>query len=124
LPAFNRDSSIAASACFPSSAAKLGVFILSVAEHAKRKGGAVNPEPFLLRKSGQHFCNTSPLDLKAPAKTGTKSKTAPKKGAAKKTAPKTGSKTVKKTPKRPASKKSQTPQKGKGRPGKTASRKR
>jgi type I restriction enzyme M protein len=35
-----------------------------LAEHAKRKGGGVNPEPFLLRKSGQLFCNTSPLDLK------------------------------------------------------------
>jgi type I restriction enzyme M protein len=30
---------------------------------ARRKSG-VNPEPFLLRKSGQRFCNTSPLDMK------------------------------------------------------------
>jgi hypothetical protein len=29
-----------------------------LAEQAKRKGGGVNPEPFLLRKSGQLFCNT------------------------------------------------------------------
>jgi type I restriction enzyme M protein len=29
-----------------------------------RKKGGINPEPFLLRKSGQHFYNTSPLDLK------------------------------------------------------------
>lgn len=35
-----------------------------LAEHAKRKGSGVNPEPFSLRKSGQLFCNTSPLDLK------------------------------------------------------------
>jgi type I restriction enzyme M protein len=35
-----------------------------LAELAKRKGAGVNPEPFLLRKSGQLFCNTSPLDLK------------------------------------------------------------
>jgi type I restriction enzyme M protein len=33
-------------------------------ELAKRKGAGVNPEPFLLRKSGQLFYNTSPLDLK------------------------------------------------------------
>jgi type I restriction enzyme M protein len=31
--------------------------------HKRRKAG-VNPEPFLLRKSGQLFCNTSPLDMK------------------------------------------------------------
>ncbi len=30
----------------------------------KRKKAGVNPEPFLLRKSGQLFFNTSPLDLK------------------------------------------------------------
>ena len=30
----------------------------------KRKKAGVNPEPFLLRKSGQLFYNTSPLDLK------------------------------------------------------------
>jgi type I restriction enzyme M protein len=35
-----------------------------LAEQAKRKGSGVNPEQFLLRKSGQSFCNTSPLDLK------------------------------------------------------------
>jgi type I restriction enzyme M protein len=35
-----------------------------LAELAKRKGARVNPEPFLLRKSGQLFYNTSPLDLK------------------------------------------------------------
>ncbi len=35
-----------------------------LAELAKRKGAGVNPEPFLLRKSGQLFYNTSALDLK------------------------------------------------------------
>src|ERR1700759_1685605 len=35
-----------------------------LAELEKSKGTAVNPEPFLLRKSGQLFYNTSPLDLK------------------------------------------------------------
>lgn len=35
-----------------------------LAELAKRKAAQVNPEPFLLRKSGQHFYNTSPLNLK------------------------------------------------------------
>ena len=35
-----------------------------LAELAKRKGAGVNPEPFLLRKSGQLFYNTSPLDMK------------------------------------------------------------
>jgi len=35
-----------------------------LAELDRRKGTAVNPEPFLLRKSGQLFYNTSPLDLK------------------------------------------------------------
>ncbi|MFA6135222.1 MAG: class I SAM-dependent DNA methyltransferase [Phycisphaerae bacterium] len=35
-----------------------------LAELAKRKGSGINPEPFLLRKSGQLFFNTSPLDLK------------------------------------------------------------
>jgi type I restriction enzyme M protein len=29
-----------------------------------REDAGLNPEPFLLRKSGQHFFNTSPLDLK------------------------------------------------------------
>ena len=33
-------------------------------EKAKRESAGLNPEPFLLRKSGQHFYNTSPLDLK------------------------------------------------------------
>ena len=28
-----------------------------------RHKAGINPEPFLLRKSGQHFYNTSPLDL-------------------------------------------------------------
>ena len=35
-----------------------------LAELEKRKKAGVNPEPFLLRKSGQLFFNTSPLDLK------------------------------------------------------------
>jgi len=35
-----------------------------LAELDKRKASGVNPEPFLLRKSGQLFFNTSPLDLK------------------------------------------------------------
>ena len=35
-----------------------------LAELAKREKSGVNPEPFLLRKSGQLFYNTSPLDLK------------------------------------------------------------
>jgi type I restriction enzyme M protein len=35
-----------------------------LAELAKRKVSGINPEPFLLRKSGQFFYNTSPLDLK------------------------------------------------------------
>ena len=35
-----------------------------LAELDKRKGAAANPEPFLLRKSGQLIYNTSPLDLK------------------------------------------------------------
>ena len=33
-------------------------------EKAKREGAGLNPEPFLLKKSGQLFYNTSPLDLK------------------------------------------------------------
>ncbi len=33
-------------------------------ELAKRERAGLNPEPFLLRKSGQFFYNTSPLDLK------------------------------------------------------------
>jgi len=35
-----------------------------IAELAKRTQAKVNPEPFLLRKSGQHFYNTASLDLK------------------------------------------------------------
>jgi type I restriction enzyme M protein len=35
-----------------------------LAEKKKRETAKVNPEPFLLRKSGQLFYNTSPLDLK------------------------------------------------------------
>ncbi|MEI8374615.1 MAG: class I SAM-dependent DNA methyltransferase [Planctomycetota bacterium] len=35
-----------------------------LAELAKREKAGLNPEPFLLRKSGQFFYNTSPLDLK------------------------------------------------------------
>jgi len=33
-------------------------------EYDKRKKGGLNPEPFLLKKSGQLFFNTSPLDMK------------------------------------------------------------
>jgi len=33
-------------------------------ELAAREKAGLNPEPFLLRKSGQFFYNTSPLDLK------------------------------------------------------------
>ena len=35
-----------------------------LAELDKREKAGLNPEPFLLRKSGQLFYNTSPLDLK------------------------------------------------------------
>jgi len=35
-----------------------------LAEKAKREQAGLNPEPFLLKKSGQHFFNTSPIDLK------------------------------------------------------------
>jgi type I restriction enzyme M protein len=35
-----------------------------LAEKTKRETAGLNPEPFLLRKSGQLFYNTSPLDLK------------------------------------------------------------
>ncbi|NCA18043.1 MAG: SAM-dependent DNA methyltransferase, partial [Betaproteobacteria bacterium] len=35
-----------------------------LAEHEKRKQAKINPEPFLLKKSGQLFFNTSPLDMK------------------------------------------------------------
>ena len=35
-----------------------------LAEKDKREAAGLNPEPFLLKKSGQLFYNTSPLDLK------------------------------------------------------------
>ena len=35
-----------------------------LAEHAAKTAAGLNPEPFLLRKSGQSFFNTSPLNLK------------------------------------------------------------
>ena len=35
-----------------------------LAEKSTREAAGLNPEPFLLRKSGQFFYNTSPLDLK------------------------------------------------------------
>ncbi len=35
-----------------------------LAEYAEKQKIGVNPEPFLLRKSGQTFFNTSPLDMK------------------------------------------------------------
>src|ERR1700712_2446648 len=35
-----------------------------LAEKEKREKAKLNPEPFLLKKSGQLFFNTSPLDLK------------------------------------------------------------
>jgi type I restriction enzyme M protein len=35
-----------------------------LAEKSAREAAGLNPEPFLLRKSGQFFYNTSPLDLK------------------------------------------------------------
>jgi type I restriction enzyme M protein len=35
-----------------------------LAEKEKREKAGLNPEPFLLQKSGQHFVNTSALDLK------------------------------------------------------------
>jgi len=43
--------------CVPTKAAVL-------AEKAAREKAGLNPEPLLLRKSGQLFYNTSPLDLK------------------------------------------------------------
>ena len=33
-------------------------------EKALREGQGIDPEPFLLRKAGHNFCNTSPLDMK------------------------------------------------------------
>jgi type I restriction enzyme M protein len=35
-----------------------------LAETARREKAKLNPEPFLLKVSGQHFYNTSPLDMK------------------------------------------------------------
>lgn len=35
-----------------------------LAEKAKREKAKLNAEPFLLKVSGQHFYNTSPLDMK------------------------------------------------------------
>lgn len=35
-----------------------------LAEKERREAMGLNPEPFLLQKAGQHFVNTSPLDLK------------------------------------------------------------
>lgn len=35
-----------------------------LAEYADKEKAGVNPEPFLLRKAGQSFYNTSPLDMK------------------------------------------------------------
>ncbi len=35
-----------------------------LAELAARTKAGINPEPFLLRKAGQHFYNTSPFDMK------------------------------------------------------------
>jgi type I restriction enzyme M protein len=35
-----------------------------LAEKAKREAAGLNPEPFLIKKSGQLFVNTSPFDLK------------------------------------------------------------
>ncbi len=35
-----------------------------LAENEKRKQANINPEPFLLKKSGQLFFNTSPLNMK------------------------------------------------------------
>ena len=33
-------------------------------EKTLREGQGLDPEPFLLRKEGHNFCNTSPLDMK------------------------------------------------------------
>ncbi|MFN9748846.1 MAG: N-6 DNA methylase [Burkholderiales bacterium] len=33
-------------------------------EHAEKQAAGINPEPFVLRKAGQSFYNTSPLDMK------------------------------------------------------------
>lgn len=35
-----------------------------LAEKEKRESAGLNPEPFLLKESDEHFYNTSPLDLK------------------------------------------------------------
>jgi type I restriction enzyme M protein len=42
----------------------LGTKSAVLKEFEAREKAKLNPEPFLLRKSGQHFFNTSPLDLK------------------------------------------------------------
>lgn len=42
----------------------LSAFIWSVADLVAKEKLGINPEPFLLRKSGHSFYNTSPLDLK------------------------------------------------------------
>ena len=36
----------------------------ALAEYAAKKHAGVNPEPFLLRKAGQSFYNTSPMDMR------------------------------------------------------------
>ena len=35
-----------------------------LAEYAEKQKAGINPEPFILRKAGQSFYNTSPLDMK------------------------------------------------------------
>ncbi|HNB00271.1 MAG TPA: type I restriction-modification system subunit M N-terminal domain-containing protein, partial [Nitrosomonas sp.] len=35
-----------------------------LAEYADKQKAGINPEPFLLRKAGQSFYNTSPMDMK------------------------------------------------------------
>lgn len=42
----------------------LSAFIWSVADLVAKEKLGINPEPFLLRKSGHSFYNASPLDLK------------------------------------------------------------
>ncbi|HKG92295.1 MAG TPA: hypothetical protein VKA84_10405 [Gemmatimonadaceae bacterium] len=48
-----------------------------LAELDKRTKMGVNPEPFLLQKSGQLFVNSSPLDIKRLMGTRTTSQTRP-----------------------------------------------
>lgn len=38
-----------------------------LAEKEKREKAGLNPEPLLIQKLGQHFVNTSPMDLKKVA---------------------------------------------------------